>query len=68
MEFETRAIHVGQDPDPATALGRLAITAALSNCGRRGEATVRQVMDMGSLSIIVDPTGAMLGFWMPKKR
>ncbi len=29
---------------------------------------VTQVMDMGSLSIIVDPTGAMLGLWMPKKR
>lgn len=28
---------------------------------------VTQVMDMGSLSIIVDPTGAMLGLWMPKK-
>ena len=29
---------------------------------------VTEVMDMGSLSIIVDPTGAMLGLWMPKKR
>ena len=28
---------------------------------------VTEVTDMGSLSIIVDPTGAMLGLWMPKK-
>lgn len=29
---------------------------------------VTEVMDMGWLSIIVDPTGAMLGLWKPKKR
>ena len=28
---------------------------------------VTEVMGMGWLSIIVDPTGAMLGFWEPKK-
>ena len=26
-----------------------------------------EVKDMGSFSIITDPTGAMLGFWQPKK-
>lgn len=29
---------------------------------------VTEVMGMGWLSIIVDPTGAMLGFWKPKKK
>jgi predicted enzyme related to lactoylglutathione lyase len=28
---------------------------------------VTEVMGMGWLSIIVDPTGAVLGFWEPKK-
>ena len=28
---------------------------------------VTEVMEMGWLSIIVDPTGAMLGLWQPKK-
>jgi predicted enzyme related to lactoylglutathione lyase len=28
---------------------------------------VTQVMDMGWLSIIVDPTGAMLGLWKTRK-
>ena len=28
---------------------------------------VREVMGMGWLSIFVDPTGAMLGLWQPKK-
>ena len=29
---------------------------------------VTEVEDLGWLSIIVDPTGAMLGLWKPKKR
>jgi predicted enzyme related to lactoylglutathione lyase len=29
---------------------------------------VMEVMDTGSLSIISDPTGAMIGFWQPKKK
>jgi predicted enzyme related to lactoylglutathione lyase len=29
---------------------------------------VMEVMDMGRLSIISDPTGAMLGFWQPKSK
>lgn len=29
---------------------------------------VTEVMDMGWLSIIVDPTGAMLGLWQPKMK
>ena len=29
---------------------------------------VTEVMGMGWLSIIVDPTGAMLGLWEPKKK
>ena len=29
---------------------------------------VTEVMDMGSLSIIVDPTGAMFGLWQPKAK
>jgi predicted enzyme related to lactoylglutathione lyase len=29
---------------------------------------VTEVMDMGWLSIIVDPTGAMLGLWKAKKK
>jgi len=28
---------------------------------------VTAVMDMGSLSVIVDPTGAAFGMWQPKK-
>jgi predicted enzyme related to lactoylglutathione lyase len=28
---------------------------------------VMEVMDMGWLSIIKDPTGAVIGFWQPKK-
>ncbi len=27
---------------------------------------VMEVMDAGTLSIIMDPTGAMIGFWQPK--
>jgi predicted enzyme related to lactoylglutathione lyase len=29
---------------------------------------VTEVMEMGWLSIIVDPTGALLGLWEPKKK
>ena len=29
---------------------------------------VTEVADMGWLSIIVDPTGAILGLWKPRKR
>jgi predicted enzyme related to lactoylglutathione lyase len=29
---------------------------------------VTEVMGMGSLSIIIDPTGAALGLWQPNKR
>ena len=29
---------------------------------------VTEVMDMGWLSIIIDPTGAALGLWKPKEK
>jgi uncharacterized protein len=29
---------------------------------------VTEVMDAGSLSILIDPTGAALGLWQPKKK
>jgi predicted enzyme related to lactoylglutathione lyase len=29
---------------------------------------VTEVMGMGSLSIIIDPSGATLGLWQPKRK
>ena len=45
-----------------------AATKKAASLGATVMKDVTEVMDMGSLSIIVDPTGAMLGLWMPKKR
>jgi predicted enzyme related to lactoylglutathione lyase len=45
------------------------IAAATAKAKSLGATIVRDVMEVagaGSLSIITDPTGAMLGFWQPK--
>jgi predicted enzyme related to lactoylglutathione lyase len=47
------------------------IAAATAKARSLGATIMRDVMevkDAGSLSIIVDPTGAVLGLWQPKKR
>ena len=47
------------------------IVAATARAKSLGATIVRDVMpvtDIGSLSIIVDPTGATLGLWQPKMR
>ncbi len=43
-----------------------ASTAKAKALGATVVQEVMEVMDAGSLSIIVDPTGATLGFWQPK--
>ena len=43
-----------------------AATAKAVTLGAKVMKDVTEVMDMGWLSIIVDPTGAMLGLWQPK--
>ena len=46
------------------------IEASTEKAKSLGAAIIRpvtEVMGMGSLSIITDPTGAMLGLWQPKK-
>ena len=47
------------------------IDVATKNAKKLGAKVVKdvtEVMGMGWLSIIVDPTGAMLGFWEPKMK
>ena len=47
------------------------IHAATQKAKSLGAGVIRDVMevpDMGSLSIITDPTGAALGLWQPKMR
>lgn len=46
----------------------VAATAKAKSLGATVMRDVMDVMDVGSLSIIVDPTGAMLGMWQPKKK
>ena len=43
-----------------------AATAQAKSLGATIVKDVDEVPDMGSLSIIADPTGAMLGLWQPK--
>jgi predicted enzyme related to lactoylglutathione lyase len=43
-------------------------TAKAKKFGAKIMKDVTPVMDMGSLSIIADPAGAMLGLWQPKKK
>ena len=44
-----------------------AATQKAKSLGATVMTDVMEVMDMGWLSIIKDPTGAALGFWQPKK-
>ncbi len=44
-----------------------AATAKAKSLGATVMKDVTEVMEMGWLSIIVDPTGAMLGLWQTKK-
>ena len=64
-------------PMPGNPSGWLAyvlvddINAATEKAKSLGATMVRevmQVMDIGWLSIFVDPTGAMLGLWQPAKK
>jgi predicted enzyme related to lactoylglutathione lyase len=45
-----------------------AATKKAKSLGAKVMKDVTEVMDMGWLSIIVDPTGAMLGLWKAKPR
>jgi uncharacterized protein len=45
-----------------------AATAKARSLGANVMKDSQEVMDMGWLSIFVDPTGAMLGLWQPKKK
>jgi hypothetical protein len=45
-----------------------AATRKAKSLGAKVMKDVTEVMDMGWLSIIVDPTGAMLGLWKAKAR
>ena len=45
-----------------------AATATAKSLGATVMRDVTEVMDEGFLSIITDPTGAMLGLWQPKKK
>jgi predicted enzyme related to lactoylglutathione lyase len=44
----------------------VAATAKAKSLGATIVLDVKEVPNAGSLSIITDPTGAMLGFWQPK--
>jgi predicted enzyme related to lactoylglutathione lyase len=45
-----------------------AATKKAQSLGAKIMKDVTEVMDMGWLSILVDPTGAVLGLWTPKPR
>jgi len=45
-----------------------AATGKAKSLGAKVMQDVTEVMDMGWLSIIIDPTGAALGLWKPKPR
>jgi uncharacterized protein len=45
-----------------------AATAKAKKLGAKVMKDVTEVMDAGSFSVIIDPAGAMLGFWQPKKK
>ena len=64
-------------PGPRRSLGLAALCAGRrprggngegEEAGCQGHADVTPVMDMGALSIIIDPTGAALGLWEPKAK
>jgi predicted enzyme related to lactoylglutathione lyase len=47
------------------------IAAATAKAKSLGATVVQDVMDIpneGSLSVVIDPTGATLGFWQPKTK
>jgi hypothetical protein len=44
----------------------VAATAKAKSLGASVIRDVMEVMEAGSLSIIMDPTGAVLGLWQPK--
>ena len=46
----------------------VAATAKAKSLGATVVRDVMEVMDVGSLSIITDPTGATLGLWQPKAK
>ena len=46
----------------------IAATAKAKSLGATVIRDVMEVMDEGSLSIIIDPTGAALGMWQPKAK
>jgi predicted enzyme related to lactoylglutathione lyase len=46
----------------------VAATAKAKSLGAQVMRDVTEVMNEGSFSIIVDPTGATLGFWQPKPK
>ena len=46
----------------------VAATAKAKSLGATIVLDLKEVMNAGSLSIITDPTGAMLGFWQPKSQ
>ena len=46
----------------------VAATAKAKSLGATIVLDVKEVAGEGSLAIITDPTGAMLGFWQPKAR
>jgi len=43
-------------------------TSKAKSLGAKVKKGVTEVKGVGSLSIITDPTGAMLGLWQPKKK
>ena len=45
-----------------------AATAKAKKLGAKVMKDVTEVMGMGSLSIIIDPSGATLGLWQPKRK
>jgi uncharacterized protein len=45
-----------------------AATAKAKSLGATVMRDVTEVMDAGSFSIIIDPTGAVLGLWQPKEK
>jgi hypothetical protein len=46
----------------------VAATQKAKSLGAKVMKDVTEVMDMGRLSILTDPTGAMLGLWQPNKK
>lgn len=54
---------------PYVLVGNIrAATAKAKSLGARAMVEAKEVMGMGTLSIIVDPAGAVLGLWEPKMK